>query len=519
MCITTAIQVAMKQPTNGHGTADRKSIYVDAARNKKAFGGDRPLVVALLLLFFVSHAIEDFDWSFWSSKTATNLGSTIDNKDQQSMIVSLVNQSVTNAMNQIKAATTAADAAADNAASPDDFKPSSLPTCKSLMQTPNSPYKGGYFLTRHSQHISWHPRADGSRELQHELCGIHRYTAEEARFCLAPHHVHFIGDSITRYQMVSLVHLLHHGKYPPRFGFAAQGQPCAHVDETGQEQCSPPDKPNINMEREWTQVANMAGKDPWLYFMQALGTNVFDGYMEASAVRTKETLLELQAENYLYVLPESKVNNRLRPMISYAQEIGWAEKPTPIHGFHFTGCAHSGTCNYTDEMADERLQRALNHSFDFEEPLEQALQPNGALYKQLPPTTIAIYNRGHWGQLPAARANVLMPLLHTFSQGSLGRCYFKSTTTPYPFLREHERTAIRDAAWTSGCGFLDWGHITEDFLELPFQPNMIPPEQVYGPITGEREQIFWDQVHFQPWVNEEFNNLLLNILCNRFMPL
>jgi hypothetical protein len=26
--------------------------------------------------------------------------------------------------------------------------------------------------------------------------------------------------------------------------------------------------------------------------------------------------------------------------------------------------------------------------------------------------------------------------------------------------------------------------------------------------------IFWDDMHFQPWVYKELNNLMLNVLCN-----
>jgi hypothetical protein len=38
--------------------------------------------------------------------------------------------------------------------------------------------------------------------------------------------------------------------------------------------------------------------------------------------------------------------------------------------------------------------------------------------------------------------------------------------------------------------------------------------QEYGHTLEERDTILWDDVHFQPWVNEELNNLLLNMLCN-----
>jgi hypothetical protein len=30
----------------------------------------------------------------------------------------------------------------------------------------------------------------------------------------------------------------------------------------------------------------------------------------------------------------------------------------------------------------------------------------------------------------------------------------------------------------------------------------------------EYTNVFWDSVHYQPWVYEELNNVMLNVLCN-----
>jgi hypothetical protein len=34
------------------------------------------------------------------------------------------------------------------------------------------------------------------------------------------------------------------------------------------------------------------------------------------------------------------------------------------------------------------------------------------------------------------------------------------------------------------------------------------------PQHEERHNVFFDDVHYQPWLYEEFNNLWLNVLCN-----
>ena len=76
----------------------------------------------------------------------------------------------------------------------------------------------GEFLT--STPVNWILRVDGSREVQlAKKCHLHRYTANETRKCLANTHIMMIGDSITRYQMLSLAHFLHVGRYPKRFGY------------------------------------------------------------------------------------------------------------------------------------------------------------------------------------------------------------------------------------------------------------------------------------------------------------
>ena len=419
---------------------------------------------------------------------------------------------------------------------------SGLPTCKSLMQSPQSPYKDGSFLTRPAIPVVWRPRADGSRELTHSLCTLHRYTATEATQCLANKHVNMMGDSLTRYQYLSLARFLHKGSYPPRFGRPfPKNKPCLHRDEAGQPTCSPRDEPNICMEGDWAKTRS----EPWLGLMRALGSELFDGHMEANAVRTMDLTVEQMVENYLYVSPplqrlspeqQQQPNNQTarttekdttttagknhnKVILSYIGEIGEHDSPLPIKGFHWTGCAFDGTCKYTDAMAQDRIQRAKNMSFDYMHPLVEALSPGSAadkdqsvLQQLLPPVNITLYNRGLWGTLSEARAKQILPRLHKFSQGKQGRCYFRSTTSK-PATQEVERSYVREAAFHAGCGFLDFGHLVEDFNHLPFQFPP-PPGQEYGSLMHERSFIFWDIYHFMPWVYEELNNMLLNILCN-----
>ena len=68
----------------------------------------------------------------------------------------------------------------------------------------------------------------------------------------------------------------------------------------------------------------------------------------------------------------------------------------------------------------------------------------------------------------------------------------------------------------SGCGYLDFGHLLQEFGHMPYA-HPKPPKQKHGAIHSgfaEASYVYWDKVHFQPWVYEELNNFLLNVLCN-----
>jgi hypothetical protein len=102
------------------------------------------------------------------------------------------------------------------------------------------------------------------------------------------------------------------------------------------------------------------------------------------------------------------------------------------------------------------------------------------------------------------------------SKGS-GRCFYKATTGSNSdnSIHTHERESIRPPTIHAGCSYIDYGHVTLDFASLPFfHPG--PPDMEDGRLNEffERSNVFWDAVHYRPWVYEELNNVLLNILCN-----
>jgi hypothetical protein len=260
------------------------------------------------------------------------------------------------------------------------------------------------------------------------------------------------------------------------------------------------------MEGDWNRHPP-PGYDSWLWFQAQLGGwvdgGIFDGQMQFSGARSNRmkcsTRKTCSPENELYASKPDQEGERV--VISYVGELGWGDTPTDIRGFNFTDCSYHGTCRLPKEALETFMRRAEQYDYDFEEPLPAALNmKSGILRKQLPPVNITIYNRGLWGVLKKGPASKIMPLLFDFAGGESGRCFFKTTTASTRKSTIYaERSHVRDETLKAGCSFLDIAHVTGIFASL--QPV-------------ERTFVFWDAVHYLPWVYEELNNVLLNVLCN-----
>jgi len=127
-----------------------------------------------------------------------------------------------------------------------------------------------------------------------------------------------------------------------------------------------------------------------------------------------------------------------------------------------------------------------------------------------PTVTDVVYNRGLWGQLSQTEAKAIFPRLKRWAAGPTKRCIWKGTTSDGGHRRLDEY-AVRQAATIAGCDVFDLQHVTHAFEDLTWNHPM-PPDSPYN--NRERPDIWWDAVHFMPWVYEEINNLLLNVLCN-----
>ena len=73
---------------------------------------------------------------------------------------------------------------------------------------------------------------DDSLVYEPAACNMFRISARQARQCLVGRHVFFVGDSLTRYQYVSLAHFIGRLEYPDQFA-------------------GEPSRPSVCIEREW----------------------------------------------------------------------------------------------------------------------------------------------------------------------------------------------------------------------------------------------------------------------------
>jgi len=391
-------------------------------------------------------------------------------------------------------------------------------SCRDLMRRPNSPFREGEFLTDASTPYRWRPRPDGSREFDLDSagaapCALHRYSAQEARRCLAGKHISMIGCSVTRFQYMSLAYLVENGRYPPRFVDAdaeQQGQSSNNV-------CQEPGPKGPFF--DWLG----GGKDGGPY----------NGRMECSCNRDMVPNVEgwtcnrthCSSEHFMYAsAPDPPTGGNQRVLMSYFGEFGWGDAPRPIMGFEFAGCSYNGTCRRDDSVLGAIRDRMARDDYDFDEPLEDALDPEkgGFLTRIAPPVDIAVYNRGVWGQLPVERAEKVLGLLRNWvtrsssspsgnNNGRDGRCIFKTTaSSSRSVANEHDQTVLRQAAYDASCSVFNLAHVTKDFGRL-----FVDRPGRYNPaVATERDSVYSDTVHFKPWVYEELNNLLLNYLCN-----
>jgi hypothetical protein len=323
---------------------------------------------------------------------------------------------------------------------------------------------------------------DGTLHYNLESCLIGRLDVEKARKLLANTHLIFIGDSLTRYQYLSLAHFIERGSYPSRKMVKVEGEP------------------NILREDDF-YAANPLGawKDLFALSSKLLGgRELCDCWRgnETTKSKTKSTTLE----NRFYSLP----SHNLR--ISYLTYLGKSEVQ---HG-HTRALKSQGAGEVLSEEVYESNSYARN-PYDWQ-PQNVSTAVEDVLASDPERSTrraVIVWNSGIWGAFKGAKdAEYLKASLLSLKQsaGKHGLVFYKTTTVAQTSdfkrasgLREfdHVARAVVPALKHSGISIYDANKVTKPFESLERAIYMA---------------IYWDGVHFQPYVYEELNNVLLHKL-------
>ena len=383
------------------------------------------------------------------------------------------------------------------------------PLCTDVKKIPGM--ENGAFITRDDG--SWQYRVDGSREYTLDTCRLKRFTPAEARQCLAGHHMLWIGDSVSRYQFLVLAYFLEHGTWPPRFGMPRTDK-CEHIDEFGNPTCSPADEPSVAMEGDWSRLYGHANEKSWKEIHRYVGGAGFHGNMECDCARGRDSIDNMYY-NRSFDLSDAPV--ALTFLGSRGSHNG------PIWGHKSSSCAKAGSCDLTSAQWDTIQTNVDKQELDWKYYGEtpeffEALDAESIA----PGVDIAIFNQGLWGRIPVNLPNVSATFegLFNVTQKHKGKCFWKGTTAAFsgatpvalsmPETFPTAELAVRNSAYAHGCGVYDLSHVTKEFTNFQWNGDIGRPK-----CCGDSEMmnVYWDAVHFLPWVYEEFNQILLNVLC------
>ena len=397
----------------------------------------------------------------------------------------------------------------------------------------------GAFLTRSRGHFAM--RDDGSRAYDVKPCRIVRYGAEAARRCLRGRHLFFIGDSITRYQVMSLIHFLERGEWPKRL--TGGSGTCVHAPTDA---CDP--GPSITAEGDWRTQGQGAA---WANMLSSIGGgadgSIFRGRVECLCARDDSMTDRPASRGGGWATTQNVVyRGEFGVNVTFVEQNGW-HGTEQLQGWTPTGCANNGTCRLTLAGHAKNVARANADDYDWAAPLLQAL--DGPLPRLYPDVTDVFYNRGLWGEVK--EPDQVFARLHNLVAPKGGRCFWRGTTSGGGQGKRDERP-VREAAAKAGCESFDANHVATGARKRPVgapRRSAARPRAgherlrralLHTPATppGNREaraerrppaaslvvffyvallppttQVYWDKVHFQPWVYEELNNLLLNVLC------
>ena len=285
-------------------------------------------------------------------------------------------------------------------------------------------------------------------------CRLRRLTGGEARACLNGRHLDWVGDSLTRYQYMSMAWFLSKGVWPERYG-------------------DDPASPSIVMERQWGS---------WESY-----------YANGSAALQQAT--NAQAREVCEFDRPKKVENRDLTVWDFAAGGGGvarrAENAVRMTEHYITSAIKQGSL----------------------EGLLRALQDRNS-------SNAVVYNVGMWLLWKMAKEREALP--------SVFRSVFQIAVDKARALPAMPRLLWKDMTNTQHDFFPNPNAYkdvtTAQFHELTLEAAATQPAwEVYDvravtmAALEQKLSFYWDNAHFIPVVYEQFNDLLLNMLCDEHL--
>lgn len=340
-------------------------------------------------------------------------------------------------------------------------------------------------------------------EYRPKLCKLKRFTYNNALKCLNNKHILFIGDSLSRFQYLSLTYFIEHGGWLSRFRMDSN---CTHIDEFNKTQCRKGGEPNLN--------------DPHMRHYKelhvGLGSHYFNGKLECQCYRGQG---ERSVENMYY---ENIINSSMQLKLTYMSD----NIVYPMKGWKRSHCSTESVCQMNETNWYEFGEKKWDYEYYDDDPL---------LYDyiskfQVPDVNIILVNRGLWTGIPTniTTMSKIFQYISEITKKNSGRCFWKGTTVPmepkmtellgyrpsHPSNFSLLEKDIRHLGSKYSCESFDLSHVTSHFIDMLGSDYCVTNNSTWNSNSRFKlTDIYIDRVHFQPWVYEEFNQILLNVLC------
>ncbi|KAL3156426.1 hypothetical protein ABBQ38_000735 [Trebouxia sp. C0009 RCD-2024] len=278
---------------------------------------------------------------------------------------------------------------------------------------------------------------------------------QQARQCLDSRHIVFLGDSLTRYQYLSLVYFLSKGHYMERYGGGSS--------------------PSLCLEKEW---------DSWQHFYRE-GPTILSNATDAEAHEGCDCV-----------------------------KSGWKQhKEREFRDFTLYG--------YNKETADDILDTGsitVSYAQVFATPtfetagqlfLELYLEQLPLRYQKLPDSVV--FNTGLWGLPAVALLSPVQQLAIFLGIAKIGtqfhqkrnphtRLIWKTITVSAQNEAEPDMENLNEAGSKAFATDGNW--------------DIMDARIITQAAKNQGLNLYWDQMHFLPFVYEELNDVLLNMLCS-----